>query len=69
MDDIVPMARLCNYLSSLSMYTFRIYITFVAASKCEAYHRSVACFPNVAEISSKLSHIFLSASQSAARKL
>lgn len=44
MDDIVPVARLCNYLSSLSMYTSRICITFSAASKCEVYHHSIACF-------------------------
>lgn len=61
------MVRLCNYLSRLP--SFSKCITFVAAPKLEVYHHSIAWFPSMEEISSNLSHIFLSASQSAARRL
>lgn len=61
------MARLCNYLSSLP--SFSICTTFVAAPKLGVYHHSIAWYPSVEEISSNLSHIFLSASQSASRRL
>lgn len=61
------MARLCNYLSSLP--SFSICTTFVAAPKLGVYHHSIAWYLSVEEISSNLSHIFLSASQSASRRL